>query len=230
MIAAATKKKVAVFSTRLSSDVFRELASARLSDVFAERTSVHGTLVLVHGVGILYVGKSGTGKSECALDLVTRGHALISDDVVHLTRAGGRLIGECNEILGHHVEIRGVGIVNIKELCGLQSVHSRSSVDVQVELAEWNREEQGDRYGRADATVSLLGVSIPHIRLPVSPGKNISAISEILALRIKSSRNGKSSIKQFDKKLILQMHNSSGLSGRECIERIGPAAFRKDAE
>jgi HPr kinase/phosphorylase len=230
MISAATKKKVAVFSTKLSADVFRERASAYLGSVFAERTSVHGTLVLVHGVGVLYVGKSGTGKSECALDLITRGHTLVSDDVVHLTRARGRLIGECNEILGHHMEIRGVGIVNIKELCGLRSVRSRSRVDVQVELIEWNSEEQSGRNGWADATVSLLGVSIPRIKLPVSPGKNISAISEILALRIKSSRNGKSSIKQFEKKLILQMHNSPRPSGTSCVEHTGPAASRKDAE
>jgi HPr kinase/phosphorylase len=215
MVASAAKKKVALFTTRLPAEAFYEIAGTHLHDVFAERTSVHGTLVLVHGVGILYVGKSGIGKSECALDLVCKGHALVSDDVVHIVRTGDCLVGECNEILGHHMEIRGIGIVNVKELCGMRSVRPRARIDVQMELVEWNRAEYLDRSGLDEKKVTILGVPIPHLCIPVSPGKNISAISEILALRMELSRNGKSTIKEFDKKLILHMKNSAAARGRE---------------
>ena len=206
------KRRVALFATKLPADAFCELAGALLRDSFAPRTSVHGTLVSVHGVGLLYVGKSGLGKSECALDLLCKGNLLISDDVVHIVRRGNNLIGECNEVLGHHMEIRGIGIVNIRELCGLRSVRSSAVIDAQVELVEWSRTEYFDRTGLEEKTVTILGVPLPHIRIPVSPGKNMSAISEVLALNLLSRRHGKSTIKEFDKKLI--SHMSIGAYGR----------------
>jgi HPr kinase/phosphorylase len=205
IVACAQKSGVALFETDLSSDAFCELAGEWLRGFFAERTSVHGTLVDVHGVGILYVGKSGIGKSECALDLICNGNVLISDDVVHILRRGNSLIGECNELLGHHMEIRGIGIINIKDLCGMRSIRSHNPIDVQVELVEWSRFENFDRTGLDEKTITILGVTIPHIRIPVSTGKNISAISEILALHLLWRRKGKSTIKELNKKLISHM-------------------------
>jgi HPr kinase/phosphorylase len=204
---------VALFATRLGADAFCDVAREHLQEFFAPRTSVHGTLVDVHGIGMLYVGKSGIGKSECALDLLCKGHVLISDDVVHIARRGAILMGECNEILGHHMEIRGIGIVNVKDLCGLRSVRPRKRIDVQVELVEWNKSDYFDRTGLDEKTVAILGVAVPHIRIPVSPGKNISAISEILAMHLLSRRDGKSTIKEFDKKLISHMKADSGGRG-----------------
>ena len=208
------KRRVALFATKLSADAFCELAGGQLRDRFAQRTSVHGTLVSVHGVGLLYVGKSGLGKSECALDLMCKGNLLISDDVVHIVRRGNTLIGECNELLGHHMEIRGIGIVNIRELCGMRSVRSSAAIDAQVELVEWSRTEYFDRTGLDEKTVTILGVPLPHIRIPVSPGKNMSAISEVLALHLLSRRHGKSTIKEFDKKLISHMRIGAAGRGR----------------
>jgi HPr kinase/phosphorylase len=214
MLGQAKKKRVALFTTRLGADVFCDIARKYLQEFFAPRTSVHGTLVDVQGIGMLYVGKSGVGKSECALDLLCKGHVLISDDVVNIVRRGTILVGECNEILGHHMEIRGIGIVNIKKLCGLRSVRPRKRIDVQVELVEWNKSDYFDRTGLDEKTTAILGVAVPHIRIPVSPGKNISAISEILAMHLLSRREGKSTIMEFDKKLISHMKTRASGLGR----------------
>jgi HPr kinase/phosphorylase len=202
VVAHARKRQVNLFSAKCDAAAFVEAAREYVGDVFAPRTSVHGTLVDVCGVGILYVGKSGIGKSECALDLLCKGHALISDDVVHIRRRGDGLVGESNEILGHHMEIRGIGIVNIKDLCGVRSVRSHKRIDVQVELVEWNRDEYFERTGLTERFVTILGVKLPLLRIPVSPGKNISAISELIALHMLARHQGKSTIKELDKKLI----------------------------
>jgi len=214
MVRLGRKRRIALFATECPAETFHGIAEAYLRDSRAQRTSVHGTLVSVHGVGLLYVGKSGLGKSECALDLLCKGSLLISDDVVHIVRRGGTLIGECNELLGHHMEIRGIGIVNIRELCGLRSVRQSGRIDAQVELVEWNQNEYFDRTGLDEKTVTILGVPVPLYRIPVSPGKNMSAISEVLALHILSRRHGKSTIKEFDKKLISHMRKKASGVGR----------------
>lgn len=209
LVNCARRKRISVLATRLDTAAFYEIAQEYVWDVFAQRTSVHGTLVDVCGVGILYVGKSGIGKSECALDLICKGHALISDDVVHIRRRANSLIGESNEILGHHMEIRGIGILDIRDLYGVRSVRPFMHIDVQVELVEWNKSEYFDRTGLDERTVTILGVNLPLIRIPVSPGKNISAISELIALHILACHQGKSSIKALDKKLISTMKRNA---------------------
>ena len=201
----AAVKKIPLFLTRLSSERFFSAAQGYLSDFFSPKTSMHGTLVDVFGVGMLYIGISGIGKSECALDLVSRGHMLVSDDIVHITRKIDKLIGRSNELLGHHVEIRGVGILNIQHLCGIRSIRSQKSIDVQVELVPWNSEENYERTRMNESNVEILGISIPRVVIPISPGKNISAISELIALDIIARKNGTNSAREFNLKLISSM-------------------------
>jgi HPr kinase/phosphorylase len=201
----AAVKKIPLFLTRLSSERFFSAAQGYLSDFFSPKTSMHGTLVDVFGVGMLYIGISGIGKSECALDLVSRGHMLVSDDIVHITRKNDKLIGRSNELLGHHVEIRGVGILNIQHLCGIRSIRSQKSIDVQVELVPWNSEENYERTRMNESNVEILGISIPRVVIPISPGKNISAISELIALDIIARKNGTNSAREFNLKLISSM-------------------------
>jgi HPr kinase/phosphorylase len=201
----AAGKKIPLFLTRFSSERFYSAAQRYLSDFFSPKTSMHGTLVEVYGVGMLYIGMSGIGKSECALDLVSRGHMLVSDDIVHITRGNDRLIGRSNELLGHHMEIRGVGILNIQHLCGIRSIRSQKSIDVLMELAPWNSEENYERTRINESNVEILGISIPHVVIPISPGKNISAISELIALDIIARENGTNSAREFNLKLISSM-------------------------
>lgn len=201
----ASGKKVPLFSTRLSSEKFCDLAGSYIKNFYSPGTFVHGTLVEIYGVGMLYVGVSGIGKSECALDLISRGHMLVSDDIVNITCKNDQLIGTTNLLLRHHMEIRGVGIVDIERLCGIRSIRSEGKIDVQVELVPWNSEENYERTGINESTVEILGVSIPRMVIPISPGKNISAISELIALNIIARKNGTNSALEFDKKLISSM-------------------------
>ena len=201
----AAWKKIPFYSTHFSAERMIAVAGTYLRDYFSSKTSLHGTLVEVYGVGILYIGVSGIGKSECALDLISRGHVLVSDDIVHITCRNDRLVGMCNELLGHHMEIRGVGILNIQHLCGIRSIRSQKSIDVQVELVSWNSEENYERTGINESNVTILGVSIPRVVLPISPGKNISAISELIALDLVARKNGTNSAREFNLKLISSM-------------------------
>lgn len=212
-VSQAVVKEIALFSTRFSAEKISAAAGKYLENIFSPRTSMHGTLMEVYGVGILYIGMSGIGKSECALDLISRGHMLVSDDIVHITRGNDQLIGTSNELLGHHMEIRGVGILNIRHLCGIRSIRSRKSIDVQVELVPWNSEENYERTGIDESNVEILGVSIPRVVMPILPGKNISAISELIALNIIARKNGTNSAREFDKKLISSLKTKNRSPG-----------------
>ncbi len=172
-----------VFVTPFSTTyVFQNLGDY-LEEKFAPRINIHGSLVDVYGVGILFTGKSGIGKSEVALDLISRGHRLIADDQVTLIRlSSGTLIGIGNETLSHNMEIRGVGIIDIRAVFGIRGVRKQKRVEVQIELINWDKNEKYERLGLTEVTSEILGGKIPLIRLPVYPGKNISVISELIAL------------------------------------------------
>jgi len=144
--------------------------------------SLHGVLVDVSGVGVLLVGESGTGKSECALDLVTRGHRLVADDVVEIWRdAAQGVIGRGPASIRHHMEIRGLGIINIRDLFGLAAIRDHQRIDLVVLLEAWRPEEEYDRLGLADPTHVLLGAEIPMLRIPVSVGRNVAILVEVAA-------------------------------------------------
>jgi HPr kinase/phosphorylase len=179
---------------------------AVLDDRLAPTTQLHGVLVDVFGIGLLLLGKSGIGKSECALELVLRGHRLVADDVVRCDwRPPGMIFGGPADLLRHHIEVRGLGVLNIKDLFGVTSVNERKRIDVVVRLTEWNEKDEYDRLGVGDQTHTILGQSIRMLTVPVRPGRDMGSILEIAARNELLRRAGKDSAKSFIERLESQM-------------------------
>jgi len=201
-VAIAESRGVALMRTPLMSSTFINRVTKFLEDVLSPRTSVHGVLIDVLGVGILLLGKSGIGKSEAALDLVLRGHRLVADDIVEIRlHVPDTVYGAGSDIIKHHMEIRGLGIINIKDLFGISAVRDAKKIELVVELVEWNEEEEYDRLGVEDLTHDILGVNIPMIRVPIRPGRNITSIIEVAARNQLLKFQGKHSAKEFQDRL-----------------------------
>jgi HPr kinase/phosphorylase len=195
------RKGVPVFSSRLSTVEFINRLGVYLDNLFAPHTTIHGTLVDVYGVGLVYTGKSGVGKSECALDLVERGHRLVADDVVQIIRKAPQVIvGSGSELLGHHMEVRGIGIINMEKLFGIRAIRMQKRIEVQVNLAHWDDEVEFERLGVEDKYTTILGVEIPVVTIPVAPGKDITVISEVIAMNHMLKVYGEDSAKEFSKR------------------------------
>ncbi len=174
---------ISVFRSSFPTTKLTQMLSDYLDAKFAPLIHLHGTLVDVYGIGMLITGRSGIGKSEVALDLVSRGHRLVSDDVVSIKRrTGGVLIGSVNETLQYHMEIRGLGIIDIQAMFGIRGIRKQKRVEVQVELVDWDKTQKYERLGLKEITTDILGEKIPLVRLPIYPGKNISMIIEVIAL------------------------------------------------
>jgi HPr kinase/phosphorylase len=198
----AAAHNVPVLQTNLNTTEVIIRLSSYLDSIFAPRTSIHGTLVDVYGVGLLYTGKSGIGKSECALDLVERGHRLVADDVVHvIKKAPEVIVGQADERIGHHMEIRGLGIVNIEKLFGIRAIRMQKRIEVEVKLELWEGEMEFDRLGIEENYSTLLGVEIPLVSIPVSPGKNITVISEVISMNHMLKVMGENSAEKFVQRL-----------------------------
>lgn len=197
------KHSVPLFVTSLSTTDLTHLLIDYLDDFFAPRITVHGSLVDVYGTGILFTGRSGIGKSEISLDLVERGHRLVSDDVVVLTRKSeGVLVGSGSEMLRHLMEIRGVGIIDIRRMFGIRAIRLQKRVEMEVELVEWNESEDYERLGLDEQKKELLGIHIDYVKLPIYPGKNITVIAESLALNLHLKIYGFHPAKEFNDKLL----------------------------
>ncbi|MGH7741439.1 MAG: HPr(Ser) kinase/phosphatase [Candidatus Eiseniibacteriota bacterium] len=179
----AAECRVPVLRTPQSTTPFIHSLTAYLDFMFAPQATVHGSLVDVYGCGLLFTGRSAIGKSETALDLVERGHRLVADDVVTITRRHGDvLIGAGNQLLRHHMEIRGLGIIDVQAIFGIRSIRLQKRVEVEVNLREWSAEEEYERVGLDDRKTSILGIEIPLVQVPITPGKNITVIAEVIAL------------------------------------------------
>jgi len=153
-----------------------------LEDSLAERTVLHAVLMDILGLGVLIAGESGIGKSECALDLIVRGHRLVADDTVEIRRRSETiLIGTCPELTRHHMELRGIGLINVKDLFGIASTRSSKRVELVVHLERWDTSREYERLGLDDAFYEILGLRVPLIRMPVAPGRNIAILVEVAA-------------------------------------------------
>jgi HPr kinase/phosphorylase len=178
----ADRAGVPLLRTRMATPDAIARLSAVLDIHLAPRDTVHGVLMDILGLGVLMVGESGIGKSECALDLVVRGHRLVSDDVVELhCRAGAFIIGTCPELTRHHMEIRGLGLINVQDLFGVASTRSSKRVELVVQLERWEHGREYDRLGLDEQSYEVLGTRIPMIRMPVAPGRNVSILVEVAA-------------------------------------------------
>jgi HPr kinase/phosphorylase len=183
LIQKANECQVPVLRTSQSTTPFIHSLTLYLDHMFAPQTTVHGSLVDVYGVGMLFTGRSGIGKSECALDLVERGHRLVADDVVTVTRRHGDvLIGAGNQLLRHHMEIRGLGIIEVQAIFGIRAIRLQKRIEVQANLQEWASDGDYDRVGLDEKRMDILGVPIPYVQVPITPGKNITVIAEVIAL------------------------------------------------
>lgn len=174
--------QVPVFRTPMSTTPFLHSLTEYLTVYFAPRDSLHASLVDVYGVGLLFTGRSGIGKSETALDLVERGHRLVADDVVEVFRKGEDvLIGTGRELLRHCMEIRGIGVIDVREIFGINAIRIQKRVEVVVRLEEWSEERDYDRHGLERETSKILDVPIPTVTIPIFPGKNITVLAEVVA-------------------------------------------------
>lgn len=206
LLAALRDHDVPVLATRALSSVVIKRISFFLEDHLVPSTRVHGVLLDVYGLGVLIIGASGVGKSEAALDLITRGHSLVADDRVSIKRyPSGELVGYSEEPIRHHMELRGLGIVNVKDLFGLAAVRDRKSIDLVVELQHWEEGQVYDRLGLDESVYTILETPCPYIRMPVALGRNIANLVEIAARNHVLKLQGTHSAREFARKLEEQL-------------------------
>jgi HPr kinase/phosphorylase len=198
----ATRHGVPVLRSARTTKEFYQLIKPFLEVSLAPSITLHGSLADVYGVGLLFVGDSGVGKSECVLDLVERGHRLVADDLVLVTRQGNDiLIGRGHELQRHHMEIRGIGIIDVRALFGVRAIRLQKRIEVIVDLEMWDQERDYSRTGLEEETEEVLGVAVPKVTVPLNPGKNITVISEVVAMNHLLKYSGINSARAFDRKL-----------------------------
>lgn len=194
---------VPVMRSALSTDEVISRMIIFLAEEFAPQTTVHGTAIDCYGVGCLIVGKPGIGKSETALELVERSHRLVADDVVAIKRhSEDQLFAETNPVIEHHMEIRGLGIIDLKSIFGVGAVRNTMRVGLVVELEEWRDDANYDRTGLEDEHVDILGVKLPLLRVPIRPGRNIAILIEVAALNHRMKELGINPAEQFNKRIM----------------------------
>ena len=182
VVVEAERARLPLLKTPIVTPMAIAKLASMLEDSLAERTIVHAVLMDVLGLGVLIVGESGIGKSECALDLIVRGHRLVADDTVEIRRRQETiLIGTCPELTRHHMELRGLGVINVKELFGIASTRSSKRVELVVQLERWDPQREYERLGLDDEFYDLLGLRVPLLRMPVAPGRNIAILVEVAA-------------------------------------------------
>jgi HPr kinase/phosphorylase len=211
MVELAKARGVPLLRSALKTAEFYRLVKPILEEANAPRTTLHGSLADVYGVGLLFLGRSGIGKSECVLDLVERGHRLVADDVVQVTRRGNILIGQGHELAAHHMEIRGVGLIDIPALFGIRAVRQQKRVEVVVQLEDWHNAQDGDRSGLIQGEADVLGVTLPKVIVLLNPGKNITVISEVVAMNHLLRLTGIDTAAAFNERLIRRMREQKGL-------------------
>lgn len=197
---------IPVFKSPLETSKLVGQITVFIEDENAPTTTVHGTFVDVYGTGILLLGKSSVGKSECALELVERGHRLVADDMVYIKRQGkDELLGSSSERIQHHMEIRGLGIINVKSIFGVGAIRNQKGINLVVTVEKWSQNTEYERTGLGAATYEILGVRLPHLILPVRPGRNLPVLVEVAALNERLKRMGDHSARDLNRKLIESM-------------------------
>jgi HPr kinase/phosphorylase len=202
LVQIASERGTPVVRSQLKTAEFYGRIKPYLEEYFAPSTTMHGSLADVYGVGLLFMGKSGIGKSEAVLDLIERGHRLVADDLVIVSRRGREiLIGRGHDLQRHHMEIRGVGIIDVASLFGIRAIRLQKRLEVIVQLEVWDENSHYDRTGLEVQTVDVLGVKVPRVIVPLNPGKNITVIAEVVAMNHLLKYAGVDSAALFDQRL-----------------------------
>jgi len=202
MLQLADTTHTPLFRTSFDSGEFIQALSRFFEEAFSSFCVVHGVLVEVFGLGVLIIGASGVGKSECALDLISRGHRLVADDVVDVTRVGeNALMGSGSHLIKHHMEVRGLGIINIRDLFGITAVREKQALDLVVELVDWDQRKDYDRLGLDEKYYTILDASVSLLQIPVSPGRNLTTIIEVAARNQMLKQHGIHSVEELHKRL-----------------------------
>ena len=203
---AAAAAGVPILRSALKTNEFYRRVKPFLEEEFAPTTTLHGSLADVYGVGLLFVGQSGIGKSECVLDLVERGHRLVADDLVIASRRGTDIIiGRGHDLQRHHMEIRGVGVIDVPAIFGIHAVRQQKRIEVIVQLEEWDRAAAIDRTGLDAQVTTILDVEIPKVTIPLNPGKNITVVAEVVAMNHLLRYSGVDAAEAFNERLIGRM-------------------------
>ena len=202
----ANESGVPVFQTPMITMRFVNLATIELDLLFAPRDTVIGSMVDVHGIGVLIRGESGIGKSETVLELIEKGYSLVSDDVTKVTLLDGReIIGTSSELSREHMEVRGIGIINVGAMFGAKSVRTEKRMDLVVTLKAWKESDDIDRLGMDEEYIKILGVKVRHISIPVRPGRTLARLIEVAALSTKLSASGYNPARELNDRLIAKM-------------------------
>lgn len=204
--------EVPLFKTKMVTMKFINAATVALEREFAPQVSEQGSMVDILGIGVLIRGESGVGKSECVLALLERGYSLVSDDVTRIRRLEGReLIATSAETTRFHMEIRGLGIINVPAVFGVASVRVEKNVNLVVTLVEWEKDQEVERVGMEHQTYKILGIEVPHVLVPVRPGRDIARLVEVAALDQKLKSLGHHAAREFNERLIERMRTSVGM-------------------
>ena len=219
LVAMATEADIPVYKTSLPTVQFMSSLRGFLADQFAPQRAVHGSLVDVYGIGLLLLGKSGIGKSEVALDLVERGHRLVADDVVIATkRDDSILMGAGTELVQHFMEVRGLGLVDVRSMFGIRAIRFQKRIEVVVHMQLWDPDKEYTRINMVEDTHELLGVDLPKVEVPITPGKNITVICEVIAMNYLLRHYGHDPAEVFTERL------------RQRIQQEGPPVPRRGIE
>ena len=208
-VSLAEKYSVPLLRTANSTSDFMAAIISYLNVELGPRITRHGVLVEVYGEGVLLLGDSGVGKSETAIELIKRGHRLIADDAVEIKRVSATtLVGRAPDIIRHYVELRGIGIVDVRRLFGMGSVKDSEKIDLVINLEPWQQGKMYDRLGLDEQSTEILGISVPSIVIPVSPGRNLSVVIEVAAMNNRQKKMGYNTAQEFNKRLMESMQNS----------------------
>ena len=215
----ADRAAVPMLRTPLVSSLAIDAIQKHLELQLAPTASIHAVLMDVLGVGVLLLGKSGIGKSEAALDLIMRGHRLVADDLVEVRRTSGDvLVGWASELIKHHMEVRGLGIINIKDMFGVAAVRDEKKIELVLELLRWDQTESHDRLGLDEMVYPILDVSVPLLRIPVSPGRNVSSLIEVAARNRLLQVRGHHSAREFQERLDRALADARERRWRDDVE------------
>jgi HPr kinase/phosphorylase len=197
-LAAAEKRDITLLKSHKETSELMVSAISKLKEELAPSIMRHGVFVEIYGEGLLILGESGIGKSEAAIELIKRGHRLIADDAVNIKQINSTTVmGSAPELLRNYIELRGIGVIDVRRIFGSGSVKFSEKIDLVVKLETWNKETNYDRIGTSNSTIDLLGVKVPCITIPITPGRNLAVILEVAAMNNRQKRQGYDSAKEF---------------------------------